>query len=672
MDILIDSDCHFVRCIKSNIYKTSNIVQGYLLLNQLRYTGMMDALKIRKMGYPYRVPIRDFMDKYGVLNRDLGVVHKAREFADWVIAQPYYTEAQKEDKGTDALIDVGEPTKYHAASDAKALMLVKAALVTKLDSDLRAKLGVSGNVVQTIWRAKAERTQFNKMKNVATKLGPVIEGVLVRKKFLDEYRQHYEPQDREQMQSWMFASVQRQIFYEKKVQYESLQQNMATLQRYLEVQVIAQHENFAVQQHEQAAQLRAQTDLEINQMEVTLASAKAGVDDVMNAKKEHTKALQLQLKSTKEECEELRSKQITLKKDTARTKTALTSEFSRLQTTWKGETDTLNLELRTLVSTPAKITGDSETRLASAHYKHELKKAQQGKEEEAIRQQTITMMKQVHAADEQQLDVRNKFQRQLVVAREKQERLEANFHQIDDVHANERAELEKSLVAQNWKLAQLHVGEQQSAEEFENLGLFIQPGHLSDGGSEASRQIDVLDAQIAVLKDQMTQSAETRLILRSKLDHLNQTQHEVEDAWHLAVREQDTTVERLTDALEKERRVSDKLEQACKQPGPSRSRHSRFVSEPEPEQEIYRESAPRSHIVNRPAADQYSSYQSGMASGRYQVGEGRREEAHREEAAKEPGLQSLNALYKGRGTVHVSQLEKLDSTTLGAALRLLI
>jgi len=672
MDILTDSDCRFVRCIKSNIYKTSNVVQGYLLLNQLRYTGMMDALKIRKMGYPYRVPIREFMSKYGVLNRELGVVAKAREFADWVIAQPYYKVAQDEDKGTDALIDVGEPTKYHAASDKPALMLVKDALVSKLDSDLKAKLGVSGNIVQTIWRAKAERSQFIKIKNVATKLGPVIEGVLVRKKFLDEYRQHYEPQDREQMQSLIFASVQRQIFYEKKLQYESLQQNMATLQTYLEVQVIAQHENFAVQQHEQASQLRVQADLEINQMEVRLASAKAGVNDVMNEKKEHTKALQLQLKSTKEECEELRSKQITLKKDTARTKTTLTSEFSRLQTTWKGETDTLNLELTTLASTPAKITSDSETRLASAHHKHELKKAQQEKEEEAIRRQTITMMKESHAAGEQQLDTKNKHHRQLVVAREKQERLEANFHQIDDVHANERAELEKSLVAQNWKLAQLHVGEQQSAEEFENLGLFIQPGHLSGGGSEASRQIDVLDAQIAVLKDQMTQSAETRLILRSKLDHLSQTKHEVEDAWHLAVQEQDTTVERLTDALEKERRVSDKLEQACKQPGPSRSRHSRFVSEPEPEQEIYRESAPSSHIVNRPAAAQYSTYQSGMASGRYQVGEGRREEAHREEAAKEPGLQSLNALYKGRGTVHVSELEKLDSTTLGAALRLLI
>merc|ERR1712160_93130 len=80
--------------------------------------------------------------------------------------------------------------------------------------------------------------------------------------------------------------------------------------------------------------------------------------------------------------------------------------------------------------------------------------------------------------------------------------------------------------------------------------------------------------------------------------------------------------------------------------------------------ETYRDSAPRSHIESRPAAVQYSSYQSGMASGRYQVCERRGEEAHTEEAAKGPGLQSLNALYKGRGTVHVSQLEKLDSTTL--------
>jgi len=667
MLILDSSDCHFVRCIKSNIYKVCGSMQGWLVLNQLRYTGMMDALKIRKMGYPYRLPVPDFMDRFGVLNRDLGVVDKAEEYAEWVKAQPMYAEAQKEDKGPDALIAVGTPAAFNSKTSVKPLMMVKDALTQRLESALREKLGVSANVVQTIWRAKAERTTYTNTKNVATKLGPVIEGVLVRKKFLDEYKNNYEPQDRETMQSLMFASVQRQIFYEKKLQYESLQQNMSKLTKYLQDNVTTQHDQYASSQHEQSRQLREEADSMIAQKEQELKNAKAGVDDAMNERKEHNKALERTLQAKKEECEECRSSHVTVKSNAARVRSQLKAKVDSEAAIWKDQTNTAQTELNGLRAQIPKITGDSEARLASAHQKHELTKTQQRKEETAIEQKNLAMMREQHADAEQQLDTKNKHQRQLVVARDKLERMEVNYHQIDDVHAAERAELEKSLRAQNWKLAQLHLSEQQSAEEFENLGLFVQPGHLS-GGSD----IDVLDAQIAVLKDQMTQSAETRLILRSKLDHVSQTKHEVEDAWALAVHEQDTTVERLTDALEKERRVSDKLEQACKQPGPSRSRHTVSSRFGEAEQEIYRESAPRSHIVNRPAAAQYSSHQSGMASGRYQVGEGRREEAHREEAAKGPGLQSLDALYKGRGTVHVSQLEKLDSTTLGAALRLLI
>jgi len=665
MNILDSSDCHFVRCIKSNIYKVCGSMQGWLVLNQLRYTGMMDALKIRKMGYPYRLPVREFMDKYGVLNRDLGVVAKAEEYADWVKGLPMYADAQKEDKGADALIAVGTPAAFDSKTNKKALMMVKDALTQRLDSELKKKLGVSANIVQTIWRAKAERTTYTNTKNVATKLGPVIEGVLVRKKFLDEYKNNYEPQDRATMQSLIFASVQRQIFYEKKLQYESLQQNMTKLTKYLQDSVITQHDQYASSQHEQSRQLREEADFVIAQKNQELQNAKAGVDDAMNEKKEYTKVLERNLQAKKEECEECRSSHVTVKSNAARAQNQLKVRFGSDRAVWKDQTDTAQTELNGLRAQVPQIKGDSEARLASAHHKSDLTKAQQNKEETAIEQQNLAMMRDQHANAEAQLDTKNKHQRQLVVARDKLERMEVNHHQIDDVHASERAELEKSLRAQNWKLAQLHMSEQQSAEEFENLGLFVQPGH---GGSD----IDVLDAQIAVLKDQMTQSAETRLILRSKLDHLSQTKHEVEDAWALAVHEQDTTVERLTDALEKERRVSDKLEQACKQPGPSRSRHNVSSRFGEAEQETYRDSAPRSHIESRPAAVQYSSYQSGMASGRYQVGERRGEEAHTEEAAKGPGLQSLNALYKGRGTVHVSQLEKLDSTTLGAALRLLI
>merc|ERR1711998_272881 len=290
--------------------------------------------------------------------------------------------------------------------------------------------------------------------------------------------------------------------------------------------------------------------------------------------------------------------------------------------------------------------------------------------EEVVKQHQTELLKEISQAQEAQLTAQNKAESQLVAANQKLERLSKEFEDIDTQHAYEAEQLTKSLRAQNWKLAQLHMSEQQSIEEFENLGLFVQASQFHggpDGSNEQGKEVDVLDAQIAVLKDQMTQSAESRLVLRTKLDHLLQTKYEVEAAWELATKEQDQTVERLTDALEKEKRVSDKLEQACKAPGPPR--HSRFdVPDIVETPETYAEEEPRQYVTSRLPV-QYSPYN--QTERAYEAAETRRHVAQRQEAAKESGLQSLNSLYKGHGVVQVSHLEKLDSTTLGAALRLL-
>ena len=41
MSHLESSNCTFVRCIKSNTFKARGVFQGYLVLNQLRYTGTL-------------------------------------------------------------------------------------------------------------------------------------------------------------------------------------------------------------------------------------------------------------------------------------------------------------------------------------------------------------------------------------------------------------------------------------------------------------------------------------------------------------------------------------------------------------------------------------------------------------------------------------------------------
>ncbi|XP_051558226.1 unconventional myosin-XV [Myxocyprinus asiaticus] len=57
----------FVRCIKPNSNKEPGIFDPELVATQLRYSGIMDTIRIRKEGYPIRVPFHKFLNRYKAL-----------------------------------------------------------------------------------------------------------------------------------------------------------------------------------------------------------------------------------------------------------------------------------------------------------------------------------------------------------------------------------------------------------------------------------------------------------------------------------------------------------------------------------------------------------------------------------------------------------------------------
>ena len=64
MDSLRTKTPHYVRCIKPNSVKKPNVWEGSLCLQQLNYSGVFEAVRIRQQGFPFRFKYHTFYQRY--------------------------------------------------------------------------------------------------------------------------------------------------------------------------------------------------------------------------------------------------------------------------------------------------------------------------------------------------------------------------------------------------------------------------------------------------------------------------------------------------------------------------------------------------------------------------------------------------------------------------------
>lgn len=67
LETLGKAEPFFIRCIRSNAEKMALCFDEALVLQQLRYTGMLETVRIRRSGYSAKYTFQDFMDQFKVL-----------------------------------------------------------------------------------------------------------------------------------------------------------------------------------------------------------------------------------------------------------------------------------------------------------------------------------------------------------------------------------------------------------------------------------------------------------------------------------------------------------------------------------------------------------------------------------------------------------------------------
>merc|ERR1712130_232081 len=68
MDLLGSTEPYFIRCVKSNPQKKPGIFDEKLIYDQLLYAGMLETIRIRRMGYPIRWTHEDFFKRFRVIS----------------------------------------------------------------------------------------------------------------------------------------------------------------------------------------------------------------------------------------------------------------------------------------------------------------------------------------------------------------------------------------------------------------------------------------------------------------------------------------------------------------------------------------------------------------------------------------------------------------------------
>mmetsp|Transcript_23950 Transcript_23950/g.40168 ORF Transcript_23950/g.40168 Transcript_23950/m.40168 type:complete len:863 (-) Transcript_23950:420-3008(-) len=82
MTMLHETQPYFIRCIKPNMEKVSEKFDEQLVYNQLLYAGMLETIRIRRLGYPIRWNHLDFFKRFRVIVPALaGDLSKSKETA---------------------------------------------------------------------------------------------------------------------------------------------------------------------------------------------------------------------------------------------------------------------------------------------------------------------------------------------------------------------------------------------------------------------------------------------------------------------------------------------------------------------------------------------------------------------------------------------------------------
>ncbi|XP_030294075.1 unconventional myosin-VIIa isoform X3 [Sparus aurata] len=156
----------FVRCIKPNELKKPMIFDRELCIRQLRYSGMMETIRIRRAGYPIRYTFAEFVERYRVLMPGTKPAH-----------------IQEDLRGTCQKIILARLGKHDDWQIGKTKIFLKDHHDMQLEIERDTAITDKVILIQKAVRGLKERTNFLRLKSAVTFIQKVWRGYQCRKNY---------------------------------------------------------------------------------------------------------------------------------------------------------------------------------------------------------------------------------------------------------------------------------------------------------------------------------------------------------------------------------------------------------------------------------------------------------------------------------------------------------
>lgn len=163
MDTMSKCNPWFVRCVKPNSEKAAMKFDMPTVLEQLRYTGMLETIRIRKTGYPVRLKFLEFVQRYRYLLKKKVPLRStpAREMCSIMLA-PYQSEFQ-----------LGVTRVF-----------MRESLERKLERERAEILNKAAVTLQCAMRGHLARRRYQASKRSAVIIQSAVRGWIARKKYV--------------------------------------------------------------------------------------------------------------------------------------------------------------------------------------------------------------------------------------------------------------------------------------------------------------------------------------------------------------------------------------------------------------------------------------------------------------------------------------------------------